>query len=488
MQHPDRWLAVLRITVGLWFLKSIFTKVTLALVAGIVPIPVASARWIETMPKLISKYAAENPFPGYKAFLLGTVVPDQTFAHLTALGEVAIGLSLTVGLLTQIGAGFGALLVIMYGLAVQHMTPAQQGFHVMLFAMMIAFLFARAGRTWGVDGWLARRSATRSFQWPTSSRARATAAGAAMVFMSAQGAPFSVVQAQRVLVSNEGSGTVSFIEGNAVVATIPVGNRPRGIAVAPDGKRAYVALGKDDAVAVIDIATRRTIERIPVGTDPEQVAISPDGRTIYVSNEALDSATAVAVNGHALRFRVSVGREPEGVSAHPHGTKVYVTGESDSSVTVLDAATGRSLRVIHVGARPRFMEFAPSGEWGLVSAENGGTVHVIDVQRDTAVAMIVIGDSATKPTGIAISPNGRYGYVANGRANQVTIVDVPARVIIGAIAVGQRPWGVALSRDGSTLYVANGRSNNVSVVSTTQRRVTQTIAVGERPYTAVVVP
>jgi YVTN family beta-propeller protein len=496
MRHPERSLAALRITVGLWFLKSIFTKLTIALIAGFIPMPVATARWIETMPKLVTRYAAENPIAGYKAFLLGTVVPNEAYAHLTALGEVAIGLALTLGLFTEVGALFGALLVITYGLAVQHMSPAQQGFHVMLFAMMVAFLFARAGRVWGVDGWLARRSEARSFaqsfaksfRWRTRSHTHATRAGIALILVTGLSVPVSVVRGQRVLVSNEGSGTVSMIERNAVVATIPVGNRPRGIAVAPDGKHAYVALGKDDAVAVIDIATRRTVDRIPVGADPEQVAISPDGRTIYVSNEALDSATAVAVNGHALRFRVAVGREPEGVSVNPNGAKVYVTGESDASVTVLDAVTGKSLSVFHVGARPRFMEFAPSGEWALVTAENGGTVHVIDVRRDTVVATIVIGDTATKPTGIAISPNGRYGYIANGRANQVTIVDVPARAIIGAIPVGQRPWGVALSRDGSTLYVANGRSNNISVVSTAQRRVTQTIAVGERPYTAVVVP
>jgi YVTN family beta-propeller protein len=491
MRHPERWLAVLRITVGLWFLKSIFTKVTIGVIAGFIPMPMASARWIETMPKLITRYAADNPFPGYKAFLLGTVVPDQAFAHLTALGEVAIGLSLTLGLLTVIGAGFGALLVITYGLAVQHTNPSQQGFHIMLFAMMVAFLFTRAGWTWGVDGWLARRWETRSFAhslvWRFRSAARATGAGAGLLLFVGLSVPLSVVRGQQVLVSNEGSGTVSLIERDTVVATIPVGNRPRGIAVAPDGKRAYVALGKDDAVAVIDIAARRTVDRIPVGADPEQVAISPDGRTIYVSNEALDSATAVTVSGHALRFRVAVGREPEGVSVGPKGSKVYVTGESDSSVTVLDATTGRSLGVFHIGARPRFIEFARSGEWGIVSAENGGTVHVIDTERDTVVATIVIGDTAMKPTGIAISPDGRYAYVANGRANQVTIIDVPARAVIGAIPVGQRPWGVALSRDGSTLYVANGRSNSISVVDTAQRRVTQTIPVGERPYTAVVV-
>jgi hypothetical protein len=37
------------------------------------------------------------------------------------------------------------------------MTPGQQGFHLVLAASMIAFLFARAGRVWGLDAWLRAR-------------------------------------------------------------------------------------------------------------------------------------------------------------------------------------------------------------------------------------------------------------------------------------------------------------------------------------------
>jgi uncharacterized membrane protein YphA (DoxX/SURF4 family) len=154
MSHPERWLAALRLTVGLWFLKSLFTKLTVGLVAGFIPVPMASDRWIATMPKLIARYAADNPFPAYRSFLLDTVAPTHAFAHLTAIGEAAVGISLTLGLLTELGAVFGALQVIMYGLAVQHMSSGQQGFHVMLLTMMIAFLFAHAGRTWGADSWL----------------------------------------------------------------------------------------------------------------------------------------------------------------------------------------------------------------------------------------------------------------------------------------------------------------------------------------------
>jgi YVTN family beta-propeller protein len=489
MKHPQHWLAVLRLTVGIWFLKSLLTKITIGLVAGFIPVPEASARWIATMPKLIAKYAADNPFPAYKAFLLGTVVPNHAFAHLTALGEVAVGLSLTLGLLTEVGAVFGALQVIFYGLAVQHMGSSQVGFHVMLFSMMIAFLFSHAGRTWGLDAWLWRRGRSRSTVWPLVPAPKRWGATVGLAVLAALGVPAHGAHAQvTVLATNEGSGTVSVIQGTTVVATIPVGNRPRGLAISPDGKRAYIALGRDDAVAVLDIAKHEVVDRIPVGSDPEQVALSPDGRTVYVSNEAIDSATAVTVDGHAMKFRVAVGKEPEGVIVSPDGSKTYVTGETDSTVTVLDAASGKRLAVMKVSKRPRFMAFAPHGDWALVSTEDGGTVHVVDWKHDRVLSTIAIGDGTTKPTGVAISDDGRWAYVANGRANQVSIIDMKSRKVATSIPVGERPWGVCLTPDGSTLYVASGRSNAITVISTAKRAVTQTIPVGERPYTVAVVP
>ena len=158
MRAPDRWLAVLRIAVGLWFLKSILTKFAIVLAWGLVPVPAATDWWIATMPKLIARYAAGNPFPAYRVFLLGTVIPHaRVFATLTALGEVAVGIGLTLGLLTTLAAALGLVQVTFYGLAVQHTSPGQQGFHLLLFACLIAFIGARAGRTWGVDGWVRRR-------------------------------------------------------------------------------------------------------------------------------------------------------------------------------------------------------------------------------------------------------------------------------------------------------------------------------------------
>ena len=85
-------------------------------------------------------------------------VDDNYELRGTAWGEPITGVGLTLGLLTGAASLVGLMLVVNYGLATQWMSPGQQGFHIVLTALMIAFFFARAGRTWGLDAvlWGAR--------------------------------------------------------------------------------------------------------------------------------------------------------------------------------------------------------------------------------------------------------------------------------------------------------------------------------------------
>jgi YVTN family beta-propeller protein len=70
--------------------------------------------------------------------------------------------------------------------------------------------------------------------------ATALAMGLALAAFPAEAAPFAYV-------ANNSSNTVSVIDTAttppSVVATIPVGNGPSGVAVAPDGKHVYVTNG-----------------------------------------------------------------------------------------------------------------------------------------------------------------------------------------------------------------------------------------------------
>ena len=156
MPRADKWIAFLRIVVGLYFVKSLITKMSIVFVGGFLPVPAVSERWIGVMPKIVAKQAAENPIASYKQFLEGTVLAHpEIFAQLTAWGETAVGVGLTLGLLTGASSLIGLLLVTNYGLATQWMSPGQQGFHLVLVALMLTFFMTRAGRVWGLDARIA---------------------------------------------------------------------------------------------------------------------------------------------------------------------------------------------------------------------------------------------------------------------------------------------------------------------------------------------
>jgi uncharacterized membrane protein YphA (DoxX/SURF4 family) len=152
VSSPQACIAVLRVVVGAWFLKAVWTKVTLVYIAGVVPYPAVSARFLAFQPKRVAEFAADNPIAWYKDFLQDVVLPHASlFATLQTYGEVVVGLGLVLGLFTRLAAVIGLLLSLNYGLATQWMSFGQQGFHLLLITSMIIFLVAGAGRVWGLD-------------------------------------------------------------------------------------------------------------------------------------------------------------------------------------------------------------------------------------------------------------------------------------------------------------------------------------------------
>lgn len=160
MQHSDRWLAVLRIATGAWFIKTIGSK--WVLLGGVLPMPMASERWIETLPRILEGYAESNPIALLQAILQDVLIPNaELLAHLTAVGEGLVGIGLTFGLLTRTSAAGGLFLLVVYELAALGLPFPRHGLKLFMIVALVAFFFARAGMVWGLDGWLSRRNASR---------------------------------------------------------------------------------------------------------------------------------------------------------------------------------------------------------------------------------------------------------------------------------------------------------------------------------------
>lgn len=121
-------------------------------------------------------------------------------------------------------------------------------------------------------------------------------------------------------VTNELDASVSIIatKDHTVVGTLKFevpGARssditPVGITMSRDGRRAFVALGKANHVAFVDVATRKTEQLVLVGKRVWQVALNKAENQLYAVNGLSDDLTIVDVPAAKALKTVRVGRVP----------------------------------------------------------------------------------------------------------------------------------------------------------------------------------
>src|SRR5271156_4451620 len=238
--------------------------------------------------------------------------------------------------------------------------------------------------------------------------------------------------APRLYVTNEVSGDMTIIDsGNYnVLATVPLGKRPRGIHPSPDHKTIYVALsgspvaGPDvdestlpppdksaDGIGVFDVAQNKVVRIIPGGSDPENFDVSQDGKQLYTSNEDQAAVSIIDIASGTVDKTLPVGAQPEGVKVTPDGKYVWVTSEETGTIAVLDPVAGKIVKTFKVGHRPRNIAFFPDGSRAYVNAENDGTVVLVDAKKLRKIKAIPNGQPGLiKPIGVLPFPDAKKLY------------------------------------------------------------------------------
>ena len=327
----------------------------------------------------------------------------------------------------------------------------------------------------------------------------------------------------RAYVTNEKSGELTVIDGKdyKVLATFPVGKRPRGLRASPDGKQLFVALsgtpisappkldakgnpifikGKDDdddddkkadksadGIGVVDLAQHRVLNKLKVGSDPEQLALSRDGTHLFVSNEDIGTATVLNVLSGKVEHIIPVSREPEGIGTSPDGKVFYVTCETEGEIFAVDTGTYHVLKHFNIGGRPRSVDFLPDSSRAFIPSESSGQLHLIDSVQHQLLKTLALPQGC-RPMCVKVAPDGKKVYVSTGRAGTLCVVDPAKMEVTNTIKVGARPWGIAISPDGKVLFAANGPSDDVSVVDlSTEKEITR-VKAGGSPWGVVCVP
>ncbi len=312
----------------------------------------------------------------------------------------------------------------------------------------------------------------------------------------------SALGSNLVFVTNELSGDLSIVDGatGRMLGTYPLGKRPRGIKLSPDGRVLYVALsgspiappGTDesklpppdhsaDGVGLFDLASRKLVGVVRGVANPEQLAVSRSG-LIYAGSEAAGAVVVLDPQERKVVDSIPVGDEPEGVAISPDERFLYVTLEGDNTVAVVDVAGRRVIARTLVGGRPRSIGFSPDGSRAYVADELQGVVTEMDGRTHRVLRTFSVPGKGARPMGVVVSPDGSKIYVTTGREGTVVVLDAASGAAAPPLAVGQRPWGLAISADGRRLFTANGPSNDMTIVDAATRQVIGRTRLGQRPW------
>jgi YVTN family beta-propeller protein len=262
-------------------------------------------------------------------------------------------------------------------------------------------------------------------------------------------------------------------------ASIPVGMKTYGVAVAPKGAKVYItgwSFSSLGTLYAIDTATR-AVTPVTVGMYPRGVAVSRDGSRVYVANAMSRTVSVIdaATNTVVATVNGFLGL-PWGITVSPVSNRLYVTTVyGNYAVVVVDTTTNQIVTgVPDLGGVAMGIAVSPDGTRLYVAdyytLGPSGRVWVIDPtlidgSPRSVVATVTVG---LQPFGIAVTPDSKHVYVSNSGGNTVSVIDA-ATVSAGAsspmITVGTSPQGVSVSADGGTVFVANWGSGNLTAIS-----------------------
>ncbi len=223
---------------------------------------------------------------------------------------------------------------------------------------------------------------------------------------------------------------------------------------------------------LLDPRRNQVVARFPTGPDPRGVALSPDGRYAYITSygweppardgrarPARDAREPMELDGDGGAREGGAGGRLLGVETPPGGRGVTVLDLERRQIhAIFQPAKYRNLSGVTVGSDGKRL-------WATSAAEAG----VVELDAHSGEVKMLWKTGGTEPSALAISRNGRLVFVANSGSDEVTVID-RVTVVPTQVPIGRRPMGLALAPGGGELWVANAGDHTISVITTQRLR------------------
>ncbi|MBK9517236.1 MAG: FixH family protein [Anaeromyxobacter sp.] len=230
---------------------------------------------------------------------------------------------------------------------------------------------------------------------------------------------------KRLFVSIPLVGQVAVVDTETfhLITTVPAGEAPTRLALAPSGRTLWVgndARGKGQGgVTVIDVETLRPLASIPTGPGHHEIAFSGDDRYAFVTNRGAGTVSVVEVASLKKVKDLPVGPTPISIGWSSLSQRIYVADGKEGRITVIDPAT---LAVAaRIQAKPGLgpMRFSEDGRWAFLVNSVEHVVHVVDAAQDRLAHAVKVPG---KPYQLAITR--AFAYVRLMDSEKVQMINL----------------------------------------------------------------
>lgn len=163
-------------------------------------------------------------------------------------------------------------------------------------------------------------------------------------------------------VTSEVAGLVHVIDTASakLVKNVKVGKRPRRMAITADGRELWVTNELDASVSVVSTADHTVLATLKLEVKgiraaditPVGIQMSRDGSLAFVALGKANQVAFVDVAARKIKTLVLVGKRPWNVTLDKAESRLYVVNGLSDDVTVIDVAGAKAIKSIPVGRVP----------------------------------------------------------------------------------------------------------------------------------------
>jgi YVTN family beta-propeller protein len=246
----------------------------------------------------------------------------------------------------------------------------------------------------------------------------------------------------RLYVACASTNSVFVVDGGRVVAETSVGQHPNEVALSEDGSRLFVLNHVSGDLSVISTSGNTVVNTVPVGQLPQGLAIAPQSGKLYAGDAVLDEETGNLLHRIELLGSIRLPVKPVQIRVDSAAGRAYmvasngVPGSNGGLVIyIIDLKSGEPVEGLVGGLSTTDLALDPAGQRVFSTAGRFGYFQMI-VNDALSLKQVAVVDLQKYPSALAYNPQTQHIFICLTQAMRPPWEHDPAVWVLDARGFG----------------------------------------------------